>query len=964
MAISSAADFFAVLEKSDLLTARQLAEARQTAAQHDDPAAIAKFLVRQDLITNWQAGLLLAGRTVFHMGKYKLISLLGCGGMGRVFLAEHVTMNRRVALKVLARQIGKDRASLERFLAEARAIAALDHPNIVRAYNLDTEGGRYYIVMEYIDGLDLQRLVEQEGPLDFARAADYVRQAADGLAHAHSHKMVHCDIKPSNLLVNNQGVVKILDMGLARLLGREGADQGPDERVLGSVDYLSPEQALGSPDFDHRADIYSLGCTLYFLLTGHPPFPEGTLAQRIVQHQTQEPRSLRDERPETPLALVGLCAKMMAKKAEERFQSAEEISRVLQQWKPPAAQSQPVVLLKTADEEEVAAADGDFTSDSWWTSLSATPARDSGRMRAVKTAAATAPLAAAATAVAVAGKPAAQRSQGGVAAFCREKLQWFNTPQRKIAALGGAGLVAAVAIGGVVLLAMGLGSSAPAPPHQAVEVVKRPPVEKTVPDIDPSELKTANAPDAPRVKPKVEPAGPTPEKSPPPSLAPDKGPKNVPPPKTPATEPPAKPKKEEPAKSAPAATAIAKVEPATPAQKPPSKTPPAAKKENPLRDVKPTPLPAITDSASSGAPPASFGAVHLGPDDSLSVQLLNGEHAGRGTPKFSVQQKADGAQKANWIVSAATAGGADDSSPGVDVARIWLDQEALDFQWLKGAADARADCLCNCGLLLTIGAESRFVPLRIAEETPALAIDLDKGMAKKDWKINLLPDAAALQLQLLDTDKAFPKHDVKVSEAAPAHGRAAHGGRDAPAAAPPGNAPIPVKGKADILFTDGAMPTFGVRVLFEAKGRNAVTVTASALYNAALLGIPHRGRDPYVPFKPRDATKLAGQLEVARATLKSAIDKIKDDKQKKAAQEKLKQADSLAAQLTAYREALQKNVLVQFRIYTEVGGEQESHQVDLLKTTAVAADTAAADVKGNMKGNPKGNAKKAPKQGL
>ena len=133
--------------------------------------------------------------------------------MGSVFLGQHVTMNRRVALKIISREVSKDPASLERFLAEARAIAALDHPNIVQAYSVDNEGDRYYLVMEYVEGVDLQRLVEKEGPLDCDRAVDYIRQAADGLDHAHQHNMIHCDIKPSNLLVNLQGVVKILDLG-------------------------------------------------------------------------------------------------------------------------------------------------------------------------------------------------------------------------------------------------------------------------------------------------------------------------------------------------------------------------------------------------------------------------------------------------------------------------------------------------------------------------------------------------------------------------------------------------------------------------------------------------------------------------------------------------------------------------------------------------------------------------------
>jgi serine/threonine protein kinase len=225
---------------------------------------------------------------------------------------------------------------MERFLAEARAIAALDHPNIVRAYNVDKEGDRYYLVMEYVDGRDLQRIVEEQGPLSYAVAADAVRQAADGLAHAHRRGMIHCDIKPSNLLVNNQGIVKILDMGLARLT-RDAADKTAtpqDRQFLGTVDYMAPEQALGSEALDHRADIYSLGCTFYFLLTGHPPFPDGTLAQRIVKHQTQHPASIIAQRVDAPRNLVQICRKMMGIAPGDRYQSAEEVSRVLAAWDP------------------------------------------------------------------------------------------------------------------------------------------------------------------------------------------------------------------------------------------------------------------------------------------------------------------------------------------------------------------------------------------------------------------------------------------------------------------------------------------------------------------------------------------------------------------------------------------------------------------------------------------------------
>jgi eukaryotic-like serine/threonine-protein kinase len=338
-------EFFTLLEKSGLLTAEQLDRSRRIVPDCQEAGAIARTLAHDGFLTRWQAAQLLAGRSAFFLGKYKLIDLLGRGGMGKVFLGEHTMMNRRVALKILSRHVSRDSASVERFLAEARTIAALDHPNIVHAYSIDIENDRYFLVMEYIHGPDLRRMVEMEGPLDFQRAADYMRQAADGLAHAHQRKMIHCDIKPSNLLLNNLGVVKILDLGLARLTGAEPTESAIHEQdILGSIDYAAPEQALGSPDLDHRADIYSLGCTFYYLLSGHPPFAGGTLPERIIRHQTQMPPRLNIERPDAPDDLIGIYEKMMAKRPEDRFQTAEELSRALAQWRPPARKPLPPPL--------------------------------------------------------------------------------------------------------------------------------------------------------------------------------------------------------------------------------------------------------------------------------------------------------------------------------------------------------------------------------------------------------------------------------------------------------------------------------------------------------------------------------------------------------------------------------------------------------------------------------------------
>jgi len=240
MTVTTTQAFLGLLEKSQLLSPEQWAEAQDAAGSATDVKALVRLLIHKELITRWQAAQLLAGRSAFHLGKYKLIDLLGRGGMGSVFVAQHTTMNRRVALKIISKELGRDPASLERFLVEARAIASLDHPNIVHAYNVDNEGDRYYMVMEYIEGKDLQRMGEADGPLEFERAVDYIRQAADGLAHAHGRQMIHCDIKPANLIVNQQDVVKILDLGMARLVGRDGKGSNSDRRVLGTVDYQAP----------------------------------------------------------------------------------------------------------------------------------------------------------------------------------------------------------------------------------------------------------------------------------------------------------------------------------------------------------------------------------------------------------------------------------------------------------------------------------------------------------------------------------------------------------------------------------------------------------------------------------------------------------------------------------------------------------------------------------------------------
>lgn len=347
MPIVEADTFLDLVERSGLVDKDRLAAIRSALAEKPpaapaagdssacDTRAIASRLIAEGVLTRWQAEKLAEGRHKgFFLGNYKLLDHLGTGGMSSVYLAEHVLMGHRVAIKVLPQHRLEDSSYLARFHREARACAKLDHPNIVRAFDVDNEGKVHYLVMEYVPGQNLQDIVKNEGPLKYEVAADYIAQAAEGLAHAHESGLVHRDVKPANLLVTPKGVVKVLDLGLACFAEDSQASLtiAHDENVLGTADFLAPEQAVQSHGVDGRADVYSLGCTLYFLLTGHPPFPDGTLAQRLMAHQTQEPASILTDRPRAPAELVAICQKMMAKQKENRYQSADDAARALRAW--------------------------------------------------------------------------------------------------------------------------------------------------------------------------------------------------------------------------------------------------------------------------------------------------------------------------------------------------------------------------------------------------------------------------------------------------------------------------------------------------------------------------------------------------------------------------------------------------------------------------------------------------------
>jgi eukaryotic-like serine/threonine-protein kinase len=253
-------------------------------------------------------------------------------------------MRRRVAIKVLPPAKAEEPAALGRFYREARAAAALDHPNIVRTHDIDQDGNLHFLVMEYVDGSSMLEVIKKKGPMNVTRACHYIWQSAHGLDHAFRVGVIHRDIKPGNVLIDRGGTAKILDMGLARFYHTDDdmlTKKYDDKSVLGTADYVAPEQTINSHDVDVRADIYSLGATFYFLLAGHPPFPEGTISQKLLSHQTKEPVPIERHRPEIPRELAVVLRKMMAKLPEERYQTPAAVCEALQPFVRTAIEAPP-----------------------------------------------------------------------------------------------------------------------------------------------------------------------------------------------------------------------------------------------------------------------------------------------------------------------------------------------------------------------------------------------------------------------------------------------------------------------------------------------------------------------------------------------------------------------------------------------------------------------------------------------
>ncbi len=333
-------DFERCALASGLLEQEQLDEAWAALSPSDADAPdsqpptderLAEKLVELGRLNLWQSMQLLEGRSKFNLGPYWVIDSIGRGGMGQVFKAQHEVLGRVVAVKVLPRSKSTP-TSVANFMREIQVLAKLDHPNLVRALDAGEDGNVYYLVTEYVPGTDLRKLIRRNGPMDMEAAASIICQVAAGLQHAHEQGLVHRDVKPGNVLVTPDGHAKLSDLGLAGPLGGDAESDPRFGKIVGTADYLSPDHIESPWNPTPAWDIYSLGCTLYYAVTGKVPFPGGTTADKVRSHRELRPLDPRRFNPTLSVPFVEVLDDMMARDPAERIQTAAAVADRLAPW--------------------------------------------------------------------------------------------------------------------------------------------------------------------------------------------------------------------------------------------------------------------------------------------------------------------------------------------------------------------------------------------------------------------------------------------------------------------------------------------------------------------------------------------------------------------------------------------------------------------------------------------------------
>lgn len=339
VSILSTENFLKTILKSGIIGRDELQDVVRDVPREErrDAESLADFLVRKGTLTRFQASKLLRGMSVgLVLGPYQVLAPLGKGGMGTVYLARDSRSHLMVALKVLPpKRAREEERILARFRREMEMCQRVSHPHLAWAYEVGLSRGVHYIALEYIPGKSLFRLVQSEGPLSVPRTARLFAEVCSALEHAHSQGLIHRDLKPSNIMITPHDHAKVLDLGLALVQGEAPADRevvGGVGYVVGTMDYIAPEQAENASAVDPTCDIYSLGCSLYFALTGQPPFPGGTPIEKIQKHKNADPPPIPQLNPGVAPAFIGIVRKMMAKQPAQRYSTATEVREKLLSW--------------------------------------------------------------------------------------------------------------------------------------------------------------------------------------------------------------------------------------------------------------------------------------------------------------------------------------------------------------------------------------------------------------------------------------------------------------------------------------------------------------------------------------------------------------------------------------------------------------------------------------------------------
>jgi serine/threonine protein kinase len=796
--VASPQEFLAVLQKCGLLTPQQLTDVQPLAAEANDSKSFARQLVARSILTKWQATQLFNGFSQFAIGKYRLLDLLGAGRIGREFLAEHIQLGRRVALKLVSRDLTSDPRRLKTFLEEYRRAGSLDHPHLVHSFDVDQEGQRYFVVTEYIDGEDLHKRVQRLGRAAPHEAIDFCIQAAEGLAHAAAKGVLHGDLKPSNLLRDKDGVLKVSDLGFAHLVERKPAERGvPGSKELpvsDLVEYVAPEamnQTGG--DLDVRTDIYSLGQILYFLVAGEAP-------STTTPEAADRADKLRSLQPQLPVDVISLYAQFTAADASARpadwnealgklrnvslpaagtLPAAEEAAAPViaidttndkngGKRKPPMAKAVPLsntefVSAEASGDELTLSSDDLNDSQPFVLNLGDTNSRQRGSAK--KGAAASGNAAAASADEA---KPVMPPMPAPAATAGEKKPPPLRklSPKLLLGLLGG-GIAAVLLLGSLTVWMLTSGGEAQQQVAQAQPVkpggkAKSPSDDaaaESEEEVNPEEVnpptpEAAVAATAGNADPKLAPeaaASASAMEVPPTEPAPAADP---PSPDKPAGEPPAPPKTD------PATPDPAKTEPAPPQPEPPAPAPAAP----PPPQVKPfEKLPAVValppvPTAEKPAAPATLGEIQATPDQLVSVLLYGGENASRGKSVFTLQNANGGTDPRKWELAVT---GKSESDNKV-VATFRLDENAFTFEWTPAAVEEPlAPFAANCQLQLSVARDVHSLALRVPVEVEPVTIDMEKGSTLK-IPLENAPSGKNLRVELVGLDPAsFPNPEFQ-----------------------------------------------------------------------------------------------------------------------------------------------------------------------------------------------------------